>query len=44
VGAHLVMELSGFIHYKAIGKPVLMIGHHQQDKIPDWMKETEFDY
>lgn len=44
VGAHSALELSGFNHYVPMGKPVLMIGHHQQDKIPDWMKDIDSDY
>ncbi|MDP3912495.1 MAG: type IV toxin-antitoxin system AbiEi family antitoxin domain-containing protein [Bacteroidota bacterium] len=44
VGAHSALELSGFNHFVPMGKPVLMIGHPQQDKVPDWMKDTDFDY
>lgn len=44
VGAHSALELSGFNHYVPMGKPVLMIGHHQREKVPEWMKETDFDY
>jgi len=44
VGAHSALELSGFNHYVPMGKSVLMIGHHQQVKVPDWMKETDFGY
>lgn len=44
VGAHSALELSGFNHYVPMGKPVLMMGHPQQDKVPDWMTDTDFDY
>lgn len=44
VGAHSALELSGFNHYVPMGKPVLMIGHPQEDEVPGWMKKTDFDY
>ena len=44
VGAHSALELFGFNHYIPMGKPVLMIGHPQQDKVPDWMDDTDFEY
>ena len=43
VGAHSALELSGFNHYVPMGKPVLMIGHTQHDKVPKWMTDTDFD-
>ena len=27
-----------------MGKPVLMIGHSKEDKIPKWMRKTDFGY
>jgi len=27
-----------------MGKPVLMIGHPKQDKVPDWMIKTDSEY
>jgi len=44
VGAHSALELSGFNHYVPMGKPVLMIGHPQEDEVPDWMKKYDFEY
>ena len=44
VGAHSALELSGFNHYVPMGKPVLMIGHSKQEKIPDWMANTDFEH
>ncbi len=43
-GAHSALELSGFNHYVPMGKPVLMIGHPQEDEVPGWMKNNDFDY
>ncbi|MDX9748443.1 MAG: type IV toxin-antitoxin system AbiEi family antitoxin domain-containing protein [Paludibacter sp.] len=44
VGAHSALELSGFNHFVPMGKPVLMIGHPQENEVPGWMKEIEFEY
>lgn len=44
VGAHSALELSGFNHYVPMGKPVLMIGHPKEDKVPNWMKNPDFEY
>jgi hypothetical protein len=44
VGAHSALELSGFNHYVPMGKPVLMIGHPQEDEVPAWMKKYAFEY
>ncbi len=44
VGAHSALELSGFNHYVPMGKPVLIIGHSQEDEVPDWMKKYDFEY
>jgi len=44
VGAHSALELSGFNHYVPLGKPVLMIGHPQEDEVPGWMTKTDFEY
>ena len=44
VGAHSALELFGFNHYVPMGKPVLMIGHSKEDKIPKWMRKTDFGY
>ena len=44
VGAHSALELSGFNHYVPMGKPVLMIGHLKEDKVPSWMVNTDFEY
>ena len=43
VGAHSALELFGF-NYVPMGKPVLMVGHSKEDKVPKWMKETDFDF
>lgn len=44
VGAHSALELFGFNHYIPMGKPVLMIGHPTEDKVVDWMINTDFEY
>ena len=44
VGAHSALELLGFNHFIPMGKPLLMIGHPKQDKVPEWMMNTNFDY
>lgn len=44
IGAHSALELSGFNHYVPMGKPVLMIGHPQEDEVPGWMTETDFEF
>ena len=44
VGAHSALELAGFNHYVPMGKPVLMIGHPKQDKVPDWMMKTDSEF
>ncbi|OFY40696.1 MAG: hypothetical protein A2X18_11600 [Bacteroidetes bacterium GWF2_40_14] len=44
VGAHSALELSGFNHYVPMGKPILMIGHPQEDEVPGWMTKTDFEY
>jgi hypothetical protein len=44
IGAHSALELSGFNHYVPMGKPVLMIGHAKNEKVPDWLKNTDFEY
>ena len=44
IGAHSALELSGFNHYVPMGKPVLMIGHPTEDKVADWMINTDFEY
>ncbi|MEI8087049.1 MAG: type IV toxin-antitoxin system AbiEi family antitoxin domain-containing protein [Paludibacter sp.] len=44
VGAHSALELSGFNHFVPMGKPVLMIGHPKEDKVPYWMVNTVFEY
>lgn len=44
IGAHSALELSGFNHYVPMGKPVLMIGHPQEEEIPGWMTETNFEF
>jgi len=44
VGAHSALELSGFNHFVPMGKPVMMIGHPKEDKIPYWMINTILDY
>jgi len=44
VGAHSALELAGFNHYVPMGKTVLMIGHPKQDKVPDWMMNTDSEY
>src|SRR3989339_377994 len=41
VGAHSALELSGFNHYVPMGKPILMIGHPQEDEVPGWMTKTD---
>ena len=38
------LELAGFNHYVPMGKPVLMIGHPKQDKVPDWMIKADSEY
>jgi len=35
VGAHSALELSGFNHYIPMEKPVLMVGHPKEDKVPN---------
>jgi len=44
VGAHSALELSGFNHYVPMGKPVLIIGHPKEDKVPNWMIKIDFEY
>jgi len=44
VGAHSALELSGFNHYVPMGKPVLVVGHPKEDKVPNWMIKADFDY
>lgn len=44
IGAHSALELGGYNHYVPMGKPILMIGHPQDDEVPDWMKKYTFDY
>ncbi|MFT4071917.1 MAG: type IV toxin-antitoxin system AbiEi family antitoxin domain-containing protein [Dysgonamonadaceae bacterium] len=44
VGAHSALELFGFNHYVPMGKPILMVGHSKQDKVPKWMTETDFEF
>lgn len=44
VGAHSALELFGFNHYVPMGKPLLMVGHSKEDKVPKWMAETDFEF
>jgi len=44
VGAHSALELFGFNHYVPMGKPILMVGHSKEDKVPKWMTETDFEF
>jgi hypothetical protein len=44
VGAHSALELFGFNHYVPMGKPILMVGHSKEDKVPKWMVETDFEF
>jgi Transcriptional regulator, AbiEi antitoxin, Type IV TA system/Transcriptional regulator, AbiEi antitoxin N-terminal domain len=44
VGAHSALELWGFNHYVPMGKAIMMIGHSKVDKVPDWLKNTDFEY
>lgn len=44
VGAHSALELFGFNHYIPMGKPVLMIGHAKEDKVPKWLSTTDFEF
>lgn len=43
VGAHSALELFGFNHYVPMGKPLLIIGHPQEDEVPTWMRKNTFD-
>jgi len=43
VAAHSALELKGFNHYVPMGKPVLIVSHLKKQKVPDWMKEDNFD-
>lgn len=44
VGAHSALELFGFNHYVPMGKPVLIIGHSKNDKVPEWLAKTDFGF
>lgn len=44
IGAHSALELSGFSHYVPMGKPLLMVGHPIEEKVPKWMKNEGFEY
>ena len=44
VGAHSALELFGFNHYVPMGKPMLMVGHSNKDKVQKWMTETDFEF
>ena len=39
IAAHSALELKEFNHYIPMGKPLLMVSHLKQQKVPDWMKE-----
>jgi hypothetical protein len=43
IAAHSALELHGFSHYVPMGKPVLMLGHPKRQRVPLWLKTTEFD-
>ena len=42
VAAHSALELFGFNHYVPMGKPLLMVAHHNSN-IPKWMTSDSFD-
>lgn len=44
IGAHSALELLGFNHYVPMGKPLLMVGHPIEEKVPEWMKNEGFEY
>lgn len=44
IGAHSALELSGFSHFVPMGKPLLMVGHPKDEPVPDWLKESDFDF
>ncbi len=45
VGAHSALELSGFSHFIPMGeKPILMVGHGVNEKIPLWLRRSDYGY
>lgn len=42
IAAHSALELAGFNHYVPMGKPVLMVAHHDAH-VPKWISSNLFD-
>ncbi|MFR9546377.1 MAG: type IV toxin-antitoxin system AbiEi family antitoxin domain-containing protein [Rikenellaceae bacterium] len=45
IAAHSALELFGFRYYQVNGcKPTMVICHHYNEILPQWLIETDFDY
>jgi len=43
IAAHSALELAGYNHYVPMGKPLLVVFHPKEERVPLWLKNEEFD-